>query len=147
MDEKLKKVAIVGGGPSRRKAPFDDETWEIWAFSSRAWKYPRVTRWFELHSMIDLRDQLSTYRPGRRSYRGYMRMLRQMTCPVYMQKEHPAIPNSVTYPLDLALERFGRCFTSTSRTPSPWRSSKSLRSSGCGGSMSGARSTCTSARP
>ena len=67
MEEKPKKVAIVGGGPSRRRAPYDDETWEIWAFSSRAWRYPRVTRWFELHSMTDLRDQLSTYRPGRRS--------------------------------------------------------------------------------
>lgn len=113
MKERLKKVAIVGGGPSRRKAPFDDETWEIWAFSSRAWRYPRVTRWFELHSMTDLRDQLITFRRGRRSYRGYMRMLRRMECPVYMQKTYRRIPNSVAYPLELALEKFGRCFTST----------------------------------
>lgn len=113
MEEKPKKVAIVGGGPSRRKAPFDDESWEIWAFSSRAWTYPRVDRWFELHSMTDLRDQLSTYRKGRRSYRGYMRMLRRMSCPVYMQRTHRSIPTSVRYPIEQVLERFGRCFTST----------------------------------
>lgn len=113
MEKTVKKVAIVGGGPSRRHAPFDDESWEIWAFSSRAWTYPRVDRWFELHSMTDLRQQLAGYKRGRRSYRGYMRMLRRMSCPVYMQKVHPKIPTSVAYPLDQVLERFGRCFTST----------------------------------
>ena len=37
-----KKVAIVGGGPSRRLAPYSDPSWEIWAFSSRLYRYPRV---------------------------------------------------------------------------------------------------------
>src|SRR5690606_1531584 len=46
-----RKVAIVGGGPTRRYAPYRDESWEIWAFSSRRSRYPRVTRWFEIHSM------------------------------------------------------------------------------------------------
>ncbi|MFS8654125.1 MAG: hypothetical protein FWJ64_06185 [Limnochordia bacterium] len=113
MDGAERKVAIVGGGPSRRKAPFDDPSWEIWAFSSRKWRYPRVDRWFELHHMTDLRQQLATYRPGRRSWRGYMRMLRRMECPVYLQELHPDIPNGVRYPIEEALERFGRCFTST----------------------------------
>lgn len=113
VNEPTKKVAIVGGGPSRRKAPFDDPSWEIWAFSSRRWRYPRVDRWFELHAMTDLRQQLATYRPGRRSWRGYMRMLKQMRCPVYMQQPHPDIPTSVRFPVELVLERFGRCFTST----------------------------------
>lgn len=108
-----KKVALVGGGPSRRRAPFDDSSWEIWAFSSRLWRYPRVDRWFELHAMTDLRQQLSWRRRGRRTFAGYMRYLRRLDCPVYMQNEHPDIPMSVAFPLDTVLERFGRCFTST----------------------------------
>ncbi len=109
----VRKVAIVGGGPSRRRAPYHDPSWEIWAFSSRLYKYPRITRWFELHSFVDLRQQLATRKPGRRSYAGYIRFLRRLTCPVYMQRKHPRIPNSVAYPIDDALKAFGRCFTST----------------------------------
>src|SRR5690606_31825902 len=52
-----KKVAIVGGGPSRRLAPFGDETWDVWAFSSLRLKTPRVTRWFEMHAPGDLATQ------------------------------------------------------------------------------------------
>lgn len=111
--ESLKKVAIVGGGPSRRRAPFSDPSWEIWAFSSRWYRYPRVTRWFELHSLIDLRQQLATRKPGRRSYGNYMRFMRQLDAPVYMQKKHPRMPNSEAYPIEEALAKFGRCFTST----------------------------------
>jgi len=108
-----KKVAIVGGGPSRRLAPYSDPSWEIWAFSSRLYRYPRVTRWFELHAMTDLRQQLATKRPGRRSFPGYMRYMRRLNCPVYMQRKHPAIPNSVTFPAKRLQREFGRCFTST----------------------------------
>lgn len=109
----LRKVAIVGGGNTRKKAPFDDESWEIWGFSSKAWRFPRVNRWFELHAMTDLRQQLSYRKKGRRSFAGYMRFMRRLDCPVYMQKVHPTIPTSVAFPLDDVLARFGRCFTSS----------------------------------
>ncbi|HHW09101.1 MAG TPA: hypothetical protein GXX29_03905 [Firmicutes bacterium] len=112
-EKALKKVAIVGGGPSRRRAPYHNHSWEIWAFSSRLYRYPRITRWFELHAMTDLRQRLSTYRPGRRSYRGYMRFLRNLKCPVYMQRKHKNIPNSVVFPLKKVKAEFGRCFTSS----------------------------------
>jgi hypothetical protein len=109
----LKKVAIVGGGPSRRRAPYSDPTWEIWAFSSKLYRYPRVNRWFELHALADLRQQLAGRKPGRRTYMSYKRFLRRLSCPVYMQKAHPDIPQSVAYPLAEVKKRFGRCFTST----------------------------------
>lgn len=108
-----KKVAIVGGGRSRRFAPYGDPTWEIWAFSSRLYRYGRVDRWFEIHSMTDLRQQLSWRKKGRRSFAGYIRYMQRLRCPVYMQKVHPRIPNSVVFPKDQLVKEFGRCFTST----------------------------------
>ncbi|HEY8418168.1 MAG TPA: hypothetical protein VIK93_09070 [Limnochordales bacterium] len=112
-DHTARKVAIVGGGPTRVRAPFDDPEWEIWAFSSRRWQPPRVDRWFELHALTDLRQQLATRKPGRRTFPEYWRFLRTLRCPVYMQRRHRAIPNSVRFPLQAVLRRFGRCFTST----------------------------------
>lgn len=108
-----RKVAIVGGGPTRIHAPFDDPSWEIWAFSSRRWQPPRVTRWFELHAITDLRQQLASRKPGRRAFGEYWRFLRTLPVPVYMQRRHRAIPGSVRFPLGSVLRRFGRCFTST----------------------------------
>lgn len=108
-----KRVAIVGGGRTRRFAPYRNPTWEIWAFSSRNYRYRRVDRWFEIHSMTDLRQQLSWRKRGRRTFAGYMRYMRQLKCPVYMQRVHPRIPNSVVFPKDQLVAEFGRCFTST----------------------------------
>lgn len=109
----VRKVAIVGGGPTRVRAPFDDPEWEIWAFSSRRWQPPRIDRWFELHALTDLRQQLASRKRGRRTFPEYWQFLRTLRCPVYMQRRHPAIPTSVRFPLQAVLRRFGRCFTST----------------------------------
>lgn len=108
-----RKVAIVGGGPTRRKAPFNDPTWEIWGFSSRKWRYPRISRWFELHHLTDLKQQLAVRKARRRTFKGYMRFMRRLRCPVYMAKKHPKIPQSVTFPVKRLVKEFGRCFTST----------------------------------
>lgn len=108
-----KKVAIIGGARSRSRAPYDDQSWEIWAFSSLRLNTPRFTRWFEMHSLEDLRGQLRKDTQRRLSYRSYLRFLQQLTCPVYMQRKHETIPYSVKYPLQEALAAFGRCFTST----------------------------------
>lgn len=111
--EKSKKVAIVGGGSTRVRAPFYDRSWDIWAFSSRNTVYPRVTRWFEIHHEIDLRQQLASRKAGRRTFAGYMRYMQHLRCPVYMQSRHRSIPTSVRFPVEGLLEEFGRCFTST----------------------------------
>lgn len=110
---KRKKVAIVGGGPSRKRAPFRNRSWDIWAFSSRRWRYRRITRWFEIHHMTDLRQQLADKKRGRRTFGGYIRFMRRLKCPVYMRKSHPRIPNSVEFPVEELLEEFGPVFTST----------------------------------
>ena len=107
------KVAVVGGAWTRRKAPYGDPSWEIWAFSSLRLHTPRITRWFEMHALGDLKDKLRRDTPRRRSYRSYMAFLQRLTCPVYMQERHDFLPTSVAYPLQEALDAFGRCFTST----------------------------------
>lgn len=108
-----KKVAIVGGATSRRHAPYKDETWDIWAFSSLRLATPRITRWFEMHAPGDLATQLTRSTPTRRSYREYVRFLRRLPCPVYVQRRMRLLPQSVQYPLTTALNTFGRCFSST----------------------------------
>ncbi len=108
-----RKVAIVGGARSRDRAPFGDDSWEIWAFSSLRLPAPRVTRWFEMHALGDLESQLTRSTAKRLSYQEYMAFLRDLECPVYMQERLAEIPNSVEYPLEQALHSFGRCFTSS----------------------------------
>lgn len=110
---RIKKVAIVGGGSTRLYAPYHDKSWDIWAFSSRDYKYPRVTRWFELHAPTDLRQQLAGRKRGRRTFAGYVKFMRKLKCPVYMQRRHKHIPTSLRFPLEKVLDEFGRCFTST----------------------------------
>lgn len=109
----LRRVAIVGGASSRRLAPYDDPTWEIWAFSSLKVRTPRITRWFEMHAHGDLRSQLRRETRRRYSYASYKRFLQGLNCPVYMQDVDESIAGSVRYPLKAALDAFGRCFTST----------------------------------
>lgn len=108
-----KKIAIVGGASTRRLAPYDDESWDIWAFSSLRLKTPRVTRWFEMHAPGDLATRLTRSTPQRRSYEEYMRFLKKLSCPLVAQRRWPQLPHSVAYPLKEALRTFGRCFSST----------------------------------
>lgn len=108
-----RKVAIVGGGPTRKYAPYHDKSWDIWAFSSRNSTYPRIDRWFEIHAPTDLRQQLASKKAGRRSFPNYVNFMRRLKCPVYMQKRFKYIPRSVPFPKDRLVAEFGRCFTST----------------------------------
>jgi hypothetical protein len=108
-----RQVAIIGGAASRDAAPYADLSWDIWAFSSLRLHTPRITRWFEMHSLADLRSQLRRDTRRRLSYRSYLRFLQQLPCPIYMQRAYSCIPTSVAYPLESALATFGRCFTST----------------------------------
>lgn len=108
-----KKVAIIGGAKSRTQAPYHDPSWDIWAFSSLRLHTPRITRWFEMHALGDLKGQLRRETRYRRSFSSYMRFLSHLDRPVYMQRTHKAIPKSVKYPIRAALRNFGKCFTST----------------------------------
>ena len=51
----MKKIAILGKLQSKYKAPFDDNSWEIWSMNlhNDAKFIPRVDKWFDLHKKPD----------------------------------------------------------------------------------------------
>ena len=97
-DKPSRSIAIVGGGPSRSEAPFSDPSWEIWMFGRGKLPIPRVDRWFEMHSV----EQMKRFRGDRKRkmwYPEYWQFLGRLKCPVYMIRQHAQIPRSVPYPL------------------------------------------------
>lgn len=47
---KITKVAILGKLETKFKAPFDDDTWEIWTLNRHREPLPRVDLWFDIHA-------------------------------------------------------------------------------------------------
>lgn len=111
MNQPIKKVAIVGGSSSREEAPIMDESWEVWGLGAKRHSLPRATRWFEIHSIPQLKRHYS--KKNKRGCENHLNFLASLDCPVYMQKPHPQVPNSVAYPLAKVLKECGRCFTSS----------------------------------
>ena len=98
-----KKVAIVGFSGTRDMAPYNDETWEIWSVNNLYKFIPRTDRIFEMHDREDLEQRESHGQAGE----SHIEFLKQCPIPVYMQKKHEDIPNSIAYPIDEMVERFG----------------------------------------
>ena len=44
-----KKIAIVGCSDSKDEAPYDDDSWELWAMNNAYSHVRRRTAWFEIH--------------------------------------------------------------------------------------------------
>jgi len=110
------KIAIVGGADSRKSAPFENQSWEIWAPNNCFTGLPRISRAFELHKIHF--DGTNYYRRGRAEFRGipvrdYLRELSKLNIPIYMQLEWPIVHRSIQYPLEDIIKRFGRYFTSS----------------------------------
>lgn len=106
--ERRKKVAIVGfSESSRHLAPYNDPEWEIWAMNQLYRHIPRATRWWEMHKYPDYLtiDQV----PGT-DYAGW---LAKCPIPVYMCEKRDDVPNSVRYPIETMVARFGDYFYST----------------------------------
>lgn len=91
----MRKVGIVGWGPSRRKAPWHRHDWEIWGCNG-AWAQwmPRCDIGFEIHPLSTLSAQEK-------------RDLRTTEIPVWMMQRHARIPMSRTYPLAQVMSRLG----------------------------------------
>lgn len=98
MENKKRKVAIVGFAPSTRdKAPYNDPDWEIWVLNEYESILPQmgasnVTRWFELHQrdtvLLSSRDK------------SYIDKLKNSKIPIMMCDKYDDIPMSEKYPLD-----------------------------------------------
>lgn len=101
----MKKIAILGTIPySKMLAPFEDREWDIWVCSpgNRGGVIPRVTAWFELHGIEDMKG------PENRDWApDYFSWLRAQSFPVYMQEPNDLMPQVIVFPRDQWLEEFG----------------------------------------
>jgi len=107
------KVAIVGTAPdSRMMAPFSEKEWEIWVCSagnSQASALPRVTRWFEMHALVDMTG------PENRAWSlPYFGWLRAQEFPIYLQEKSELIPQAIVYPFKKMIDLFGKTWFTSS---------------------------------
>jgi len=114
-----KKVAIVGTSMSWMKAPYEDESVEIWGVNNGFINLgdKRKTRWFDVHT-IEHREDGRWYRRWDHNFRGqtvgdYIEDLKKLECPVYMQQEWPEIPNSKRFPIEQVTGYFGSYITNS----------------------------------
>ena len=96
------KIAVVGSAAHCVKAPFDDESWEIWGCNNG--ELPRWARWFDLHD-----DATIDSHPGHRQ-RLYENA---KTKPVYMQEAY-AGEAVLRYPIEAMTRKYGTWFFSSS---------------------------------
>lgn len=106
------KIAILGTVPaSRRVAPYGDEAWEIWVCSpgnSQAAAPPRISKWFELHAIVDmLGEENKAWCPQ------YFAWLKAQSFPVIMQERNEHVPSALPFPRNRLLARWGENETRT----------------------------------
>mgnify|MGYP001573812942 CR=1 FL=1 len=104
------RIALLGTSPSSRHlAPFDDPSWIIWGTGpgnlNSAGKLKRCDAFFEIHPWDDIAKE--------ESYAPYCMALREVP-KVYTQKPEIMLPNSVAYPLDEMVEKYGPYFFTSS---------------------------------
>jgi hypothetical protein len=104
---KKEKVAIVGFAPTWPDAPFKDDSFEIWACNEFHLIAPRIDMLFELHSENVIKDTKKE-RSGE-----HLEWLRNAKIPILMQKHYEDIPNSIPFPKDEIVSKFGNYFTNT----------------------------------
>ena len=99
-----KKVAIVGCGPTKHRAPYDDPEWEIWLLNAipryDSQRRLRADRFWEMHIL-----EVQSTRD--------MEFLQACPIPLYMPERYEEIPASVRFPLErceeFAPSRFYAC--------------------------------------
>lgn len=97
------KIAIVGGSPTAKHAPFKDPSWEIWSVGKSSRAHPRVSRVFEIHEKLAEVPE------------GYYEYLAALPCPVITGENSPLkADNAKVFPFADAAKLFGRQYlTST----------------------------------
>lgn len=85
-----KKLALLGCSKSYKKAPFDDESYEIWSLNE--FDAPRYERMFELHPM-EVQNEAE------------LEFLLNCEKPVYVLEETPLVPTGIVYPKDEILKQ------------------------------------------
>lgn len=116
-----KTVAFVGMAPrTRERAPFDVPDIEIWTLG-RSWRdkklvngkaieekwVKRISRHYEIHPKG---FQYLDNKPDEPHF-GWLK--EEHDFPIYMDDKYPEFPASVRYPIEWAVETYGRHFTSS----------------------------------
>lgn len=101
------KVAILGTAPSSRdRAPYNDNSWQIWSCSPGNMNVPRADVWFEVHNNLLLPENISYGGP-------YIDWLKKLTIPIFMQ-DNSLVPNATPLPKDELVNAFGKYFFTSS---------------------------------
>lgn len=100
----MRTVAIVGNADSKKYAPFEDLSKEIWGINEWCPNLKRATRWFQLHTP-------DVWRHNKKD-KHHLKKLQRSKIPVYMQEHYEDIPNSVAFPKEI-IEKHGHIFGST----------------------------------
>jgi hypothetical protein len=119
--KKKDKVIITGFADSWKKAPFNDESFEVWGMNSLFELIPRWDLWFEIHdvNLFELRTNKEIGYGLTRTGQPYLEALAQLKCkdgtpcPVMMVETYPDIPNGVRYPFEFARDKLGNYFTNS----------------------------------
>jgi hypothetical protein len=91
-----KKLAIVGGGVTKDRAPFDDPNVIIWSTASVGLGLPRVDAIFELHDEVFPDEELAA-----------------ANCYIWMKEKRKAVPMSQRFPIERLIEAYGKRFNGT----------------------------------
>ena len=106
-------IAIIGFGPTRDAAPWNDESWgEVWICNRLALQ-PDVTRWtrhFDPHPLQWSKDHFSINQQKPELWTEYEDFFQKDHGDklIYLPEATPGIPNLVLFPVDEILERVGR---------------------------------------
>jgi hypothetical protein len=91
----MKKLAIVGGGVTKLRAPFSSDI-PIWSTMSVGQDLPRCDVIFELHDDV--------YTPEQLNATGKI---------IYLKKDNPKIPLGKPFPIEILIHRYGKHFNGT----------------------------------
>ena len=115
-----KKLAIIGCADSKKLAPVNDMSFDIWGMNNLYPQLPRANKWFEIHQITS--DGTNYVRRNERIFRGqvvndYLKQMgewaQKQAIPVYMQQHWDIVPTSVAYPINDVLKAFGNYFTNS----------------------------------
>lgn len=118
--KKNQKLCIVGCSDSKGLAPFKEPGWDYWGVNNLYLTMPDHpwVAWFEIHDIAKTPDDKNFLRRAKPEFRGqhvndYLAGISKLPCPVIMQHVWPEIQNSIPYPLEEILKKFGNYFTNT----------------------------------
>lgn len=104
----MRKIALVGTAESGAKAPFGDDSYEIWGVSARAACVTRADRWFELHRIGGEPEDWQQH---------WRKTIKAHSHDVTLYMLYPEFdlgPKVVAYPHERIVQRFGTFFMTSS---------------------------------